>query len=701
MTPQVKRLWTTAGVCLGITVLASLLEWWGPARLREVEFYTQDLRLQHGRLAEIHPDLAFIGIDSPNYADFYGDEDRRANRGLALASENWPWSREVWSVLIERLLEGGAKVVALDIMFANPGTGDDLLKATLDRHRDRVVLAAGATLLSSDRGDSYSLLLPSSTILDPGTNHPMMDPRVGSIKMETDQAGGVGVVRRAVFGDEEKLHLLLPPGVHTRSFAARILTQAGLSNAVPPGDDARRFRYCTTPLEPFPVVPLHQVLVDGYWKTNYGSGKVFRDAIVIVGPLADIFQDHHRTPFLANMPGPEIHLNILSAAMNNEWLTESSLVTNILLCLWAGVGAWLLAWRFPNLLVRFILACVAFAAFIVTAQLLYDHANVFVAMVLPSGVLSGGTLVCMVYDFTLARRDKAQLRRTLERYVSKDVVRELIDNPQTYLNSLVGVRRPVSILFSDLRGFTTLTEQANAALLVKQLNEYFQEMVGIVVRNRGRLDKFIGDAVMADWGSFVTAGPKQDAERAVLSALQMRSSLEGLNARWVTQGFKPLAIGIGINHGEVIVGNLGSEEKMEVSVIGDSVNLASRLEGLTKEYFTDLLLGESVATLVRGRFTLRTVDLVTVKGKTKPVEVFTIPPEAGESTTALPWLERHEQGVRDYRSRKFSQALSAFQSLTEDRPGDLLAALYVERCQALVNQPPGPDWSGVFEALKK
>ena len=264
-----------------------------------------------------------------------------------------------------------------------------------------------------------------------------------------------------------------------------------------------------------------------------------------------------------------------------------------------------------------------------------------------------------------------------------------------------GAVRCIVILFSDIRGYTSISEQLTAQQMVKQLNEYFQEMVNIVVQNRGRLDKFIGDAVMADWGSFVTGGTRTDCERVVRSALEMRVALERLNTRWVTEGSRPLAIGIGINLGDVIVGNLGSEVKMEVSIIGDAVNLASRLESLTKEYHLDLLLGETVAAQVRDLCVLRSVDLVQVKGKTQPVAVFTIPTESGEGKVVPGWLPLYEEGIQLYRRREFQKAADVFARARLLCPEDYLMQLYGERCEQLVAQPPGPEWSGVYQMTKK
>jgi len=237
---------------------------------------------------------------------------------------------------------------------------------------------------------------------------------------------------------------------------------------------------------------------------------------------------------------------------------------------------------------------------------------------------------------------------------------------------------------------------------VLQLNEYFTEMVRHVFDNHGTLDKFIGDAVMAVWGNIVSRGTAIDAQDAVATALEMKSSLAKLNVGWKARGWPPLAFGIGINHGEVIVGNLGSIEKMELSVIGDAINLGSRLEGLTKEFHLDLLIGETVAPLVRERFLLRAVHLVQVKGKTKPIEVFEVLGERGTPEGhEQPWLAAYENGLRLYRGRKFSEAERAFEESLRLKPDDYITSLYLKDCRDFLEHPPGDDWNGVFVMKSK
>jgi len=239
-------------------------------------------------------------------------------------------------------------------------------------------------------------------------------------------------------------------------------------------------------------------------------------------------------------------------------------------------------------------------------------------------------------------------------------------------------------------------------VLVTQLNEYLSGMTSVIFNNGGTLDKFIGDAIMAVWGNVRSLGMAQDAKSCARAALGMRRELRELNQNWREQGRMGLGMGIGINHGEVIVGNVGSHERMDPTVIGDSVNLASRLEGLTRTYGVDILVGASAAELVRDEVHLRSVARVQVKGKTKPVDVFTLVCARGEETDpeSLKWLETYEEALEKFRSRDFTQAKILFSRFLEFYPEDLLAKMYLHRALEYEQQPPDEAWNAV-EVFKK
>ena len=302
----------------------------------------------------------------------------------------------------------------------------------------------------------------------------------------------------------------------------------------------------------------------------------------------------------------------------------------------------------------------------------------------------------------MERLEKLRTRRTLERYVSKNLVKEILDNPGGFYSSLKGVRMPATVLFSDIVGFTSLTEHADPEALVSQLNEYLSRMTAAVFENGGTLDKFIGDAVMAVWGNVRSRGPAEDARMAARAALAMRRDLRALNADWAERGIAPFAIGIGINQGDVLGGNIGSQAKADPTVIGDAVNLASRLEGLTRTYNTDILLGPTATELVRDEFHVRSVARVQVKGKSEPVEVSTLiaARSAGIDPEFLRHLETYEEAFQKFRLREFREAKILLSRFLEFYPQDFLAKLYLERTLEYEQTPPDEAWNAV-EVFKK
>jgi adenylate cyclase len=322
-------------------------------------------------------------------------------------------------------------------------------------------------------------------------------------------------------------------------------------------------------------------------------------------------------------------------------------------------------------------------------------------MLTPLLCLVGTGSFGIIFEYTLEQIERRRYRNVLDRYVSKNVARTILEDRRSFVEALKGRKQPVTVLFSDIRGFTTMTESSDADKLVAQLNEYFSDMVGSVLQNNGTLQKFIGDAIMAVWGDTISAGIETDARRAVTTALQMRAALKKLNAGWKQNSDRTkLSIGIGVNHGEVIVGNIGHPQRMEFTVLGDGVNLAARLESATKQFHMDILVGEQVEKLTREHFVFRTVDLLTVKGKTKPVEVFGVLSDRSQPPPA--WLETYHVAVKLYRHREFKEAADRFEFSRKEIGGeDFLCEMYLSRCAAYALSPPPDNWDGSFTLVEK
>jgi adenylate cyclase len=307
----------------------------------------------------------------------------------------------------------------------------------------------------------------------------------------------------------------------------------------------------------------------------------------------------------------------------------------------------------------------------------------------------------ILFEYAMEQLERRHYRNVLDRYVSTNVAKAILADRRSFTEALKGRKLPVTVLFSDIRGFTAMTENSDAEKLVDQLNEYFAEMVGSVLEHNGTLQKFIGDAIMAVWGDTHSKGIDADALGAVTAALQMRAALTKLNEQWQGNADRnKLSIGIGVNHGEVIVGNIGHPKRMEFTVLGDGVNLAARLESATKQFHTDILVGEQVEKLTRGKFVYRIVGALTVKGKTKPVEVFGVLSDA--KTPAPAWLTAYHDAIKLYRNRKFKEAFDLFETAQKQIGStDFLCATYLLHCAAYIEKPPAENWDGSLTLSEK
>jgi adenylate cyclase len=472
---------------------------------------------------------------------------------------------------------------------------------------------------------------------------------------------------------------------------------AGEGAKVPVGTELHRLRFAykgETVIDEQRPESVANIFVQSIWESNYKNGEFFRDKIVLVGPTGNLNKDLALSPF-GTIGGPEFHLNVMHAILSGSFLHESPFSIDAALILAGGLLALVAGKVVRHPLLRMVALAIVGAAFFGAALWMFNRHNLVVPVFSPLLALIGSGSVSIVWQQIIERLEKAKLRHTFERYVSRDVVKELVDNPESFLNSMVGVRKNVTVLFSDVRGFTSITQSGDATQLVAQLNEYFDHMVNIVFANRGTLDKFIGDAVMAQWGGITTSGEKQDAVNSVRTAIQMRERLVELNPKWIKQGRLDLKVGIGINHGEAIVGNLGSEAKSEISIIGDAVNTASRFEGLTKKYHVDLIIGEKVAALVRDQFIIRTVAHTQPVGTLAPIEVFTVLAERTNGALEPDWLASYEEGVKLYRKREFAKAAERFESALTNIPDDWLCESYLSESRKFAANPPPPEWSPV------
>jgi class 3 adenylate cyclase len=292
------------------------------------------------------------------------------------------------------------------------------------------------------------------------------------------------------------------------------------------------------------------------------------------------------------------------------------------------------------------------------------------------------------FKAVLAQKREHKIRNIFQKYVPGEVIDQFFKNPESML---VGDNRVLAVLFSDIRSFTSISEKMMPDDLVNTLNRYFSVMVDIIDERKGTVDKYIGDAIMAFFGAPVQH--KDDALQSVQAGIEMIDALSGFNAHQSRLGKPAFQIGVGINYGVVTVGNIGTETKMNYTIIGDMVNLASRLEGLTKKYRQPLLISESLQLKVKDRLPNRLIDTVAVKGKTQGVKIFTAKKNLSEAE-AEAWA-LHNQGMAFYYHRDFRGAVDCFQKVQRALPKDYPAELMMDRCLDYLQTPPAEDWNGV------
>jgi len=295
----------------------------------------------------------------------------------------------------------------------------------------------------------------------------------------------------------------------------------------------------------------------------------------------------------------------------------------------------------------------------------------------------------IIDDITSEKRMKS----TMSRYMDPGLAEQLLAEGQDFLG---GRSATATVLFSDIRSFTSLTEELGAQGTVSLLNEYFTLMVDCIQEEGGMLDKFIGDAIMAAFG--VPVPHDDDEDRGVRAAIAMINALSAWNKGRLNQGKKPLDIGIGISTDQVVSGNIGSQKRMDYTMIGDGVNLAARLESACKQYHARILISENTYKRLRGTYWSREIDRVIVKGKSQPVSVYEILDYHTEETfpNLMEAVNNFKNGLIQYRTCNWDKAIRAFRQALRINPSDRLPGMYIERCQALKNNPPTRPWDGVW-----
>jgi adenylate cyclase len=305
-----------------------------------------------------------------------------------------------------------------------------------------------------------------------------------------------------------------------------------------------------------------------------------------------------------------------------------------------------------------------------------------------------------LYKYMTEELERKKLKGAFQHHLSPEVINQMLENPEVM--QLGGVRQELTVLFSDVRGFNSISESLSPERLCELMNDYFTPMTSLVLRSGGVLDKYIGDAIMAFWGAPIALPNHADAAAQV--ALDMLRALDQVKEDFKKKEFPLIDIGIGLSTGPMSVGNMGSLERFTYTVMGDAVNLGSRLEGLTKDYGVRIMISEyTQRQLTPGRFMTRDIDHIRVKGKLEPVHVFELMrPETFSSVPdLLRFIECFHAGRQAYKEKRWDDAIQAFHVCLLQKPGDSVSALYLQRCTEYRQDPPAETWDGVYTFTHK
>ena len=569
----------------------------------------------------------------------------------------WPWSRDVMARLVDRLAEAEAAVVAFDVIFPESEANDLLLSRAID-NAGNVILPIAFDLESkggarseppplSDPVLERSALVSIEDLALFRSYAPIMSRGVPTLPVAPLRKSAMSLAHVSMLPDHfdgtlrwEALAIgyndMLYPSLGLRSAAffkgvapelltVRATRSIDLGKTVIPTDHWGRI-----PINYYgPGGTVRHIPVVDILEGRAGV-KELGNRIVFVGATALGAYDLRVTPFSAVMPGVEKQATVAASILEGRFLTKASRLQDLTFLLATGLTLALALSRL-RLLWGAVATLAGMAAICIGAVLLFNQQGLWINLAYPLGNVFWIFMSVTAWNYTFEERHARRIRAMFSSYVTTTIVNELIRNPE--MARLGGEKREITVLFSDVRGFTTFSEQHEPEEVVALLNEYLGAMTEVVLHWGGTLDKFIGDAVMVFWNAPLLS--EDHAERALRCALDMHARLAQLHQKWDREGKPRLSCGIGINTGEVIVGNIGAEgKKMDYTVIGDHVNLASRVESLTRSFQADILLTESTLAKLRplveagtlAGMELRGLRRVIVKGKQQPVSLYQVFP---------------------------------------------------------------------------
>ena len=644
----------------------------------------------------------------------------------------WPWPRDLYAATLEYLQHCGAKVIAFDIILSSPDIDRlnmqaehaDSMFAFQIRKNGNVVLAAQMEDSShSGSGEpfrNYSHPIefnvphdivkeyPSATLPIYRFQKAMAFP--GTVNFFTDD-DGVCRNLQMLFKYKDITYpymaltaALLYEDAHKIGFDHKSNALVLNDHRIPLRKNGRFevFWYgAGGPGNTFHYVSIGQV-INSYmqWKTGRTPEippEIFNGKTIFIGATAAGLLDLKTTPFspLEPYPGVEIYASVFSNIIHDDYIRDFPiggwlLISAVFLFLLAMVWQNFRIWKSGLLSIFF------FALPLVTAVLSFQTRQLFIPLVFSEIAIVLTIILVLFVNFLTEGREKRLVKKVFNRYLHPAVVETLTENPEKV--EMGGKEIEATVLFTDLQGFTGISEHFTAPEIVQFLNNYFEKVEQIIFDNSGMLDKYTGDGIMAIFGAPIETG--EHAHRTCHAALDFKK-LSALKIEAKNMSI-PLVTRVGINSGLFVVGNIGSSNRMDFTAIGDTVNLSARLEGVNKIYGTQNIISESTFAFVEDDFVCRELDFIRVKGRAKPLRIYTVVNTTGLiSDTEQSFLERHHEALSLYRDKRYEKAHSAFEELQKINPKDPVSKVFIERCTQLLISPELVDENGIFNITQK
>lgn len=641
------------------------------AFLEAFEAKTYDLRFRDVRGAvPVDPSIGIIAIDEKSIAEL----------------GRYPWARNQYAQLLDKLKAAQAKAVLFDAFFPDREdiVNDQAFAAAMKRSGN-VVLAKTYEFDKQDNVIGVTQSIPELERAAAGVGHINLFP-------EED-----GVNRRAPI-------LIESDGKSNPSFGLMaamialgekdfVADDFGLllgDRHIPLGERSSVWVNYMGPPGSYPRYSFVDV-VNGRIPPEQLKGKV-----LFVGATALGIYDLRVTPFHKNAPGVEIHASVADNIISNRFIQQGGMtaMADMAFIVLMGALAYFLTTRL-NLYGAIPATTLLLAGYIGYANYMFES-GYWINIIYPTLSAILALLVGGSFRYLVLERSAREMRSMFSSYLSPKLVARLEKDPEAA--KIGGDNKDVTVLFTDIKGFTTFSESHPPQKVVSRLNEYLGAMVQIIEQHDGTIDKFIGDAIMAYWGAPLSQ--PDHAKLAMGCVVAMAVRMDELRAKWAAEGEEPFGIRCGLHSGEVVAGNVGlAGKKMEYTVIGDTVNLASRLEGTAKYYGITYLVGEATYSSATDVCRYRELDKIRVVGKHLPVTIYE--PQVGVNVLTDEQLKCFGRALSLYREREWSKARDCFKSLIEQLPDDRPSQLYVERCDYFEANPPPQDWDGVFDRTSK